>query len=160
MYRNSKKLAPVQQRYLFRRILKKKSKSTQSKFHSNHIEICRKLQNIVKFNSFFEEDTTSDEGTSSIRQQFVEDNIPKFQSERTQPQAKIQLQFLVIQFLKDSIPRFESERIQPQAPQTIRYIDCSETNVAIMPQITGECNSVVEAVSIVLIIIVESTRLV
>jgi hypothetical protein len=50
----------------------------------------------------------------------VEDNIPKFSSERIQPQAKAQLQFLVIPFLQDNIPQLESERIQAQAPQTIR----------------------------------------
>jgi len=40
-------------------------------------------------------------------------------------------------------------------------VDCSETNVTVMPQITGECSSVVEAVCLVVLITqVESIRLV
>ncbi len=40
-------------------------------------------------------------------------------------------------------------------------VDCSETNVTVMPNITGECNSVVEAIcSVVLITVKKSIRLV
>ena len=67
---------------------------------------------------------------------------------------KTQLQLSVIQFLEDSIPQFLKREDTTSGPLD-SSVDCSETNVTVIPRITGECITVVEAVcSIVFITLV------
>ncbi len=65
----------------------------------------------------------------------VEDNIPE--SGRIQPRAKTQLQFLVIQFFwkQDfTVRKREGTTLGP----LVSSVDCFETNVNVMPQLTDD----------------------
>ncbi len=84
---------------------------------------------------------------------FVEDNIPQFESERIQPRVKTHLQFgsLVCGRQYSTVRKWEDTTSCPLDSS----VDCSETNVTVIPRITCECSTIVEAVcSIVFITIV------